>query len=225
MRIQANAVNLQGSNSAVFLQKTPDVCPRCHRSIHPKLLFTVQFIEIDKVQAVFQCTHHACQETFIGNYKQEGKDATGHPGWILMNIAPINPEKISFPESIEKLSPGFIKIYNQAIEAEVMALDEIVGIGIRKSLEFLIKDFAVFENKDKEERIRKSQLGDCIKSYINDQNIKECAKRAIWLGNDETHYVRKWEEKDIKDLKVLVKLTVNWIENYLLTQKYISEMT
>ena len=54
--------------------------------------------------------------------------------------------------------------------------------------------------------------------------MKECAKRAAWLGNDETHYTRKWEDKDVKDLKLLVHLTVNWIDNVLLTQKYISEM-
>ena len=49
-------------------------------------------------------------------------------------------------------------------------------------------------------------------------------KRAVWLGNDETHYVRKWEDKDISDLKRLIKLTVNWIENNLLTQDYMSTM-
>jgi hypothetical protein len=54
--------------------------------------------------------------------------------------------------------------------------------------------------------------------------VKECAKRAAWLGNDETHYTRKWETKDVSDLKLLVKLTVNWIDNVLLTEKYIAEM-
>lgn len=49
--------------------------------------------------------------------------------------------------------------------------------------------------------------------------------RAVWLGNDETHYVRKWEEKDVNDLKLLVRLTVNWIDNVLLTKKYIADMS
>ncbi len=66
-------------------------------------------------------------------------------------------------------------------------------------------------------------LGPCITKFVGDVNIKECAKRSAWLGNDETHYTREWETKDIGDLKVLVRLTVNWIENSTLTKKYINE--
>ena len=34
----------------------------------------------------------------------------------------------------------------------------------------------------------------------------------------------KWEDKDVNDLKALIRLTVNWIENVLLTRKYIQDM-
>jgi hypothetical protein len=50
------------------------------------------------------------------------------------------------------------------------------------------------------------------------------AERATWLGNDETHYVRKWEDKDINDLKILIKVTLHWIEMELLTEQYKTEM-
>jgi len=50
------------------------------------------------------------------------------------------------------------------------------------------------------------------------------AKRATWLGNDETHYLRKWESKDINDLKTLLQLTINSIENQLLAKAYESDM-
>ena len=50
------------------------------------------------------------------------------------------------------------------------------------------------------------------------------AKRATWLGNDETHYYKKWPEKDISDLKILIQLTVNSIDNQLLIEKYEKEM-
>ena len=70
------------------------------------------------------------------------------------------------------------------------------------ALEFLIKDYACLENPDKEEVIKKTLLGKCINEYILDSNVKACAKRATWLGNDETHYVRKWTDQDISDLKI-----------------------
>ena len=50
------------------------------------------------------------------------------------------------------------------------------------------------------------------------------AKRAAWLGNDETHYLRKWEGKDLDELKRLIELTIRWIEMVELSDGYIEEM-
>jgi hypothetical protein len=50
------------------------------------------------------------------------------------------------------------------------------------------------------------------------------AKRATWLGNDETHYVRTWEGKDLKDLKTLIRLTIHWVEMEAETERYEQEM-
>lgn len=141
-----------------------------------------------------------------------------------MKAAPVAPKTADFSEEISNLSPTFVAIYNQALAADSESLDHLVGIGLRKALEFLIKDFAVDQNPDKEESIRKMTLANCIKTYANDPNIQSCATRAAWLGNDETHYTRKWIDKDINDLRLLIRLTVNWIENVLLTAKYSQEM-
>ncbi|MGF6947536.1 hypothetical protein QF028_000029 [Neobacillus sp. B4I6] len=50
------------------------------------------------------------------------------------------------------------------------------------------------------------------------------AERAVWLGNDETHYVRKWDDKDLKDLKNLIDLTVYFISMTIKANKYKAEM-
>lgn len=68
------------------------------------------------------------------------------------------------------------------------------------------------------------QLGNCIKSYVDDSRIKTVAQRAVWLGNDETHYIRKWEGKNLNDLKKLIELTVHWIEMERLTESFKEEM-
>lgn len=54
--------------------------------------------------------------------------------------------------------------------------------------------------------------------------VKSCATKAVWLGNDETHYERKWEDRDINDLKILIQLTLHHIESELLTEKFEMEM-
>ncbi len=95
----------------------------------------------------------------------------------------------------------------------------LVGPGYRKALEFLIKDFAIHKFPKKEEAIKNSFLSTCIEEYIEDDRIRRCAKSASWLGNDQTHYVQRWTDKDLDDLKTLVTLTKNWIENVFLTER------
>ena len=60
------------------------------------------------------------------------------------------------------------------------------------------------------EKIYKTALGSCI-NKIDNSSIKELARCATWLGNDETHYIRKWEDRDIHDLKNLIDLTCQYI--------------
>ena len=59
----------------------------------------------------------------------------------LVNSYPKVPELHQFDENIKKLSSNFCEIFNQAYVAELMKLNEIAGIGYRKALEFLIKDY------------------------------------------------------------------------------------
>lgn len=223
MQIDTTSTDLAGGQENIRLTQTPDFCPRCHRSVHPKLVSVAMLLEVKKVQAVFRCTHQKCQELFFGTYSPYGSGG-GRTIWTLNSVSPIAAQQATFPETVSSVSPVFVQIFNQAMAAEAANLDQLVGIGMRKALEFLVKDFAVSEHVGKEAEIRNANLGTCIAQYVSDPNIKECARRAAWLGNDETHYTRKWETKDVSDLKLLVRLTVNWIDNSLLTKKYIAEM-
>jgi len=77
-------------------------------------------------------------------------------------VSPNKAQQISFSETIIKVSPAFVEIYNQALAAESQNLTQLVGIGIRKALEFLVKDFAVRGKPEQEDEIRKEFLGKCI---------------------------------------------------------------
>jgi len=139
---------------------------------------------------------------------------------------PNPPQKIEFSEYVSGVSKEFVEIYNQANQAETMGLLEISGIGYRKFLEFLIKDYLISKLKTEPEKevIKKKPLGDCIKQNVDDPRIKKVAERAVWIGNDETHYLRKHEGKDISDLKALIDLTIRWIEMIEMTAKYTKEI-
>ncbi|MBU8974520.1 DUF4145 domain-containing protein [Lysobacter sp. MMG2] len=142
----------------------------------------------------------------------------------LSSVEPWKPKAVSIPTLVANISPSFSAISQQVEAAKSAGLDQLVGIGLRKALEFLVKDFAISGNREAADDIRSQTLSACINNYVLDENVKQCAARAAWLGNDETHYLRKWDTKDVEDLKVLVQLTTNWIDNVLLTRKYLAEM-
>jgi hypothetical protein len=127
---------------------------------------------------------------------------------------------------IEPISPSFYEIFDQARSAENHRLLEIAGVGYRKSLEFLIKDYLMSRTDDsgRREEIKRKMLGACIADYITDDRIKSVAEPAAWLGNDETHYVRRWEGHDVTDLKQLIDLAVKWIEMELETDEALASM-
>jgi len=214
-----NAINIAGQGNKVQIDKYPDECPICHTSVYPKFLNVTTYIQKPlRIQSVFRCTKPECEQLFIGTYNKN--DGT----FFLEKVEPIYPQPQTFPTQIQEISPTFVEVYNQAIAAEASNLFQLTGIGLRKALEFLVKDFAISQKPDQEDEIKGTFLGTCIDTFIDDQKIKKTAKLATWLGNDETHYVRKWEDKDINDLKVLIKVTVNWIESSLLTEQYTKEM-
>lgn len=104
-------------------------------------------------------------------------------------------------------------------------MDEICGGGYRKALEFLIKDYLSKDlNEEESKQIKLKTLGNCIKDNIDNDQIKSMAQRAAWLGNDEIHYERKWEDKDLQDLKKFIDATIYWIEMVVLTEDTVVEM-
>lgn len=224
------ASNLRGSSQTLYYEDVPDECPICHMGISPQSRIAVfsgpPNTPESRLQILFQCTRQSCEKLFIGTYKYryDTSNSTSHNLYYLTSTAPTTPEQEDFGSLVEGVSPTFVEIYNQAVAAEAMDLEQLSGMGLRKAIEFLIKDFIADQNPNNVEEVRAMPLGRCINEHVDDPNVKACAKRAVWLGNDETHYTRKWADRDINDLKVLTKLTVNWIENVLLTQQYVEDM-
>jgi hypothetical protein len=187
-------------------------CPFCHTNIVP------DYLCIDDNYIFARCCNNSCNSHFV---------IVPDRGGIFVRILPNSiPVSKDFSEIITSISPSFSDIYNQAYYAEQMLFDQICGVGYRKALEFLIKDYLISKETDEQiiENIKKKFLNNCIQENVQNDNIKNVAKRAVWLGNDETHYVRQWEDKDVQDLKKLIDLTVRWIENEIETERVLQEM-
>lgn len=215
------STSYKGYSNPNFYIDEPDLCPICKNAIKPVHLFS-NIHDYDnkntpKLSIVFFC--RKCYNTFIAQYSNEVNITKPYKFTQLDYLAPNKFIEEKFELCINDISPSFVKIYNQAFSAEHYGLDEIAGIGYRKALEFLIKDFLISEYPDKETSIKNTVLGNCINNFIESTQLKTVASRATWLGNDQTHYVQKFKDKDISDLKRLIKLSVNWITMISLTHE------
>lgn len=126
---------------------------------------------------------------------------------------PMNHASPTFSNNIKQLSPMFVETYTQACYAEENENTKgLAGLGYRKSIEFLIKDYLIKIYPDNKDNIIKMPLGKCI-NYLN-EDIQDLAKAATWLGNDEVHYFKKHNNYGIDDMKKFIQYLVIDIERY-----------
>lgn len=213
----------QVDGKKVFIKyDSVNVCPICKASIAP--VYIESSLNTDTTASVFNFCP-ACRETFVtqytGTYSSKANTAQGEfTAHQVLYSEPNRYTKKCFDPAIEKLSPDFVEIYNQALCAETLQLDRISGISYRKAVEFLIKDYVIMIAEDEKTitEIKEMLLSACIKRYIEDKRILTLAERLAWLGNDEAHYIRKHEDRDITDIKAFIDALVSSIHVDLITR-------
>jgi len=212
--------------SSLKVNRICDACPVCHNAIEPIQVYA--YVDTKKMstskyaQIVYRCPKDGCYNLFIVNYKS--KEGRYQFEAEYVSAQPMTLKAQDFAEIIQKLSPSFCKIFNESLAAEQQELLQICGVGYRKALEFLVKDYLIERRPKDTEKIQLKFLGKCIQEDVKNPNIKAVAKRATWLGNDEAHYKKQWKNQDLTDLKRLIKLVIDWVEIEKLTEEVIKEM-
>ncbi len=217
--MRTDLIKIENTDDPIYVEPHSIECPFCGKSMFSKYLST--YIEDSTGYVLTQCINKECAKYYLTKFYYDSN--SGHYEWREIIPAPV-PKCCDFSTNINDISLRFVEIYNQAYAAEQLNLDQICGVGYRKALEFLIKDYTIKKYPDKTEEIKKCFLDICIKNYVIDERIKQVAKRAVWLGNDETHYERKWEGKDVDDLKDLINLTIHYIEAETVYDKLLQDM-
>ncbi|MEH6659902.1 DUF4145 domain-containing protein [Leeuwenhoekiella marinoflava] len=208
----------------VILESVPSACPICKTSIEPVFIETYNVNNL--IYAVFRRPVTEYEEYYLLKFFFNKNHPRPKKVYSFNNYAGQVSAELKNLEIIQDLSPNFSAIYNQEFIAEQYGLKEICGVGYRKAIEFLVKDYTIKFNLESENKITEPTyaLGKCIKEFTPDPRIKDMVERAVWLGNDETHYTRKWTDKDLNDLKILIDLTLHWIQMELLSNEYKSQM-
>lgn len=210
-------------SSSTLDVRVPDRCPICHVHIRPEPKVAIhEKSHPDRAEVIFLCPSDDCRRLFVARYSRT-RGTGQHSTWPLKELQPVRHAEREFESVINEVSPSFTQIYNEAKIAEELGLSQICGVGYRKSFEFLVKDFLKSVHPDKAKHIEQLSLGGkkgCIATLVDHPKLKTMAEKATWLGNDETHYTRIWQSKDLTHLKELIDISLHWIAMELKTAEY-----
>lgn len=196
-----------------------EFCPHCGKPgahILYDSIASKHFKNLNNSVALFlKCPRNECNKFHIQEFTFK-KDSEGSS--LVSNIGPkvlytyrVKLEN-NLPGLVNKTFPAFKEIYEQSLEGEAQGLDQIAGIGYRKAIEFLIKEYVIHKQPENEDNVKSKFLGKVIDENLSEfPKIQTLAKAAVWIGNDETHFVRVHKDKDIQDMKDFLTATALFI--------------
>ena len=218
------------SNSGnTYYAENPNICPHCHVANEPQKLFNHYDNQVDKLISVWRCNYNKCKKVFAVSHISDEHNYVIERNLNGLPKGPIWPEPILDLKdgrtigTEDELESKFIKTYLQSLEAESNGYDEIAGMGYRKAIEYLVKDWAIQTNPEQKDKILGQWLSANIKDFFSG-DLKDILERATWLGNDQTHYNKLFEEYNINHLKELISLIMVELDRDFKKRHYIENI-
>lgn len=204
-----------------FIVSVPDKCPICQSAFdmsHPNQSY---YDEVDRCEhfnifSIYMCP--CCRNGFV--LKHHMLRDKGPLNMVrCMEISypsafPAEFENVNVDEQIYMISPRFYEIYKQCLAAKNNGYTELYGMGFRKALETLVKDYAIHIHPEDKEWIttnRSATLHECIKKYFKNSDAKTALMACKWLGNDETHYENHNTVEDLQLFEDLIEDVLYYI--------------
>lgn len=205
IRYLSKPANEFASNFTGTYQK-PATCPFCGYAVDATFLDkkAFHFNGHHVIAATCKCT--SCGKTFFfaSEYMKDN------------SFTPITIPSVSFVpydnKCLASISDRFITMYNQALLSEFSGNIELAAISYRAALEILIKDFAIHELKENADDVSRKTLCNAIGEYLNQSDLVATADVVRILGNDYTHYQRKYPQHDFDLLKGYMNVFLQQIE-------------
>ena len=185
-----------------------EICPYCNKAIYPEIKVVNFSNNYNHASCIVSCP--ACSEEFFIKFRRDETLITYT--YDYYEVLPFPKPQINLPADFQELFPEFYKIYLEAAQAESYNLLEICGMGYRKALEALVKQYATELFPEQAEAIQNEMLMPTIKRFAS-QKIITLATAATWLGNDHAHLVTKHPDYDLNALKSFINVLCQYIQS------------
>jgi hypothetical protein len=173
----------------------------------------IKTTEKNELEVNRTCTNPNCARSFVDFYEiiDTPKTISVNKVFTLKDYAFETEDFVLFftKKGEQDVFGRFHGLYAEAIEAMKSGMEEASGMLLRKALEALIIDYIRFGARIKNSPIKDSRtlenqgLMKCVE-MVEDVALKELAKRAVWIGNDNVHTKKKWNHFDSDDLNRLL---------------------
>ena len=188
--------------------KQPKICPYCGTGTDATLVDKYALSKGGGSYILaFTCKCTACGNIFFFACYRDA----GDPDAASFALYPTQQEHFQ-SENIEKVSPRFCDLYNQALRAESSGDFDLAAAGCRIALEVLVKDYAInVLGKTKDDVCNKS-LFTAIADYLQAPDLVKTADVVRILGNDRVHYEQKYPSLDYEILKKYMNIFLYLVE-------------
>ena len=204
--LRKNANEFQSGYTGYYLK--PATCPHC--GVGTDAVATAREIfaysgSSNLLLSAAKCT--GCHKTFFyANLRESGNSDA--------EMVCIYPDrKLDYKnETLEKISPRFIRMYNQALNSEKIGDIELAAIGFCAALETLIKDYAIDELGKPAEEVAVKNLYQVIAEYLLQKDLINTPDLIRILGDDYVHYEDRYPVHDLVILKGYMEIFLKQIE-------------
>lgn len=198
-------------------------CPYCNVTVKLTPINQLEKWERDQCHGFFYCPNCMQLVAAIGHLTRDYISTTDRTTAYKVENLQIFPSRHfthSFSKEICEISPDFVEIYSQAMECKIQGYNQLVGMGFRKSIEFLITDYI---SKFLEES-PKGKLEDRIKQLGFSEEDAIFADVVRLAGNDETH-TKKTTDFSIEDMIFCIDVLTQKLVANIKSRNYIERKT
>jgi endogenous inhibitor of DNA gyrase (YacG/DUF329 family) len=208
---------MQIPNTNDFVLKIPSRCPHCGKYVQFNIVSSYKYD--NEVAITLRCPY--CSKiSFTNGNKFESRNQYGGSNFTC-DCKPLYPPmkfKNEFPIKIQELSPKFVTIYEQAMQAKLDGYNEICGMGFRKAAEQLVYDYLLNFQKENEAKLNKNRFIDNLR-LLDNEHAKISANVVRIAGNSEVHLLKDMNF-NIDDMIKCINILVQFLNLNLEVKEY-----
>ena len=208
--LRKNSNEFQSGYTGCYLK--PATCPHCGTGTDAVSTAREIFAysgSSNLLLSAAKCT--SCHRTFFfANLRESGNSDA--------EVVCMYPDKniVYENDTLKKVSPRFIRMYNQALYAEKNGDTELAAIGYCTALTTLIKDYAIGVLGKPAEEVASRNLYQVIGDYLLQKELINTPDLIRILGDDYVHYNDRYPTRDLVILKGYMEIFLKQIEMQLL---------